>query len=54
MMMYRIHVSVIREHMSMAVHGTSHGANDFCSQQPNTCMVENHVGVDKVTLVFLL
>ena len=27
------------EHMSMAVHGTSHGANDFCSQQPKTCMV---------------
>ena len=25
--------------MSMAVHGTSHGANDFCSQQPKTCMV---------------
>ena len=27
------------EHMSMAVHGTSHGANDFCFQQPKTCMV---------------
>ena len=25
--------------MSMAVHGTSHGANDVCSQQPKTCMV---------------
>ena len=24
--------------MSMAVHGTSHGANEFCSQQPKTCM----------------
>ena len=27
------------EHMSMAVHGTSHGAYDFCTQQPKTCMV---------------
>ena len=25
--------------MSMAVHGTSHGANDFWSQEPKTCMV---------------
>ena len=24
--------------MSMAVHGNSHGANDFCSQQPKACM----------------
>ena len=44
----------IAEHMSMAVHGTSHGAKDFYSQQPKTCMVENHVGVDKVTPLFLL
>ena len=25
--------------MSMAVHGTSHAANGFCSHQPKTCMV---------------
>ena len=25
--------------MSMAVHGTTHRANDFCSQQPKSCMV---------------
>ena len=27
--------------MSMAVHGTSHAANGFSSQQPKTCMVRS-------------